>query len=262
MTKTLLFTLLAALPFVMFAQGPKPIITDTIWVKGIPVVLVKVEAGTFQMGGTNEQSVAAKRDEKPEHSVTLGDYYIAQTEVTQELWQTIMDNNPSSMKGSNRPVHNVSWYDCMEFIETLNTVSGRKFRLPTEAEWEYAARGGNRSKGFRFAGSNNVEKVAWNAESAGIELYYVMQRQPNELGIFDMSGNVWEWCNDVYAPYSNKAQTNPKGPEYGDDRVLRGGSWQSSRTDCRVSSRKNAIPYDRQETYGLRLAVDISEFRN
>lgn len=254
-----LFTLLFALPLFIFAQGPKPIDIDTFWVRGIPVVLIKVEGGTFQMGATNEQSVAANRDEKPAHSITLSDYYLAQIEVTQELWQTIMDKNPSTLKGSNRPVHNVSWYDCMDFLEELNAVSGKNFRLPTEAEWEYAARGGNRSKNFKFAGSNNVEKVAWNSESASPELYYVKQRQPNELYLFDMCGNVYEWCSDIYGQYSDKAQRNPKGAEAGENRVLRGGSWQTPRAKCRVSARHNAIPYDRREDYGLRLAIDVDD---
>ena len=257
MKKIRLFALLAAIPFVLYAQGPKPIVNDTVWVKGIPIVLVKIDAGTFQMGATSEQSVAASRDEKPVHSVTLGSYMIMQTEVTQELWQTIMDNNPSSLKGSNRPVHNVSWYDCMEFIEQLNVVSGRQFRLPTEAEWEYAARGAERSKKYKFSGSNNAEKVAWNAETVGgAELYYVQQKMPNELGIYDMSGNVWEWCSDIYGAYSDKAQTNPTGAEAGDNRVLRGGSWQTPRSKCRVSCRTNAIPYERREEYGLRLVLE------
>ena len=242
---------------VAFAQGPEPIKNDTVWVKGLPVVFVNVETGSFEMGGTAEQSVAAASDEKPSHVVTLRDYKIAQTEVTQELWQTVMDNNPSTIKGSNRPVHNVSWYDCMEFIETLNTVTGHTFRLPTEAEWEFAARGGNRSKGFRFAGSNNAEKVAWNAEMlGGAELYFVKQRQPNELGIFDMSGNAYEWCSDIYDKYSDKQQTDPLGADFGENRVLRGGSWLTPRTKCRVSARNNSLPYNRNIDFGFRLVLE------
>ena len=250
-----LISLLMALPIFAIAQGPKPIVTDTVWVKGVPLVFIKVEGGTFLMGATTEQSVAANKDEKPVHSVTLSDYYIAQTELTQEVWQSVMDNNPSNIKGSNRPVHNVSWYDCIEFIEQLNNVSGKKFRLPTEAEWEYAARGGNRTKGFKFAGSNNVEKVAWNAESASPELFFVKQRKANDLDIYDMSGNIYEWCSDFYDNYSEKEQTNPTGPDFGENRVLRGGSWKTSRNSCRVSARHNAIPYQRSEDYGLRLVL-------
>lgn len=256
MKKTAFFALLAFLPLLLCAQGPKPIITDTVWVKGIPIVLVKVEKGTFKMGATDEQSVAAQKDERPAHSVTIHTFFIAQTEVTQELWQTIMDNNPSMVVGSNRPVHNVSWYDCQEFLLQLNAVSGKKFRLATEAEWEYAARGGNRSKAFKFAGGNNVEKLAWNSESEGTELHFVRTKQPNELGLYDMSGNVMEWCNDLYGEYSSKAETDPRGAVYGERRVLRGGSWQTPRGNCRVSSRHCDIPYDRREDYGLRLVLD------
>lgn len=252
----ILFAMLFALPVFLLAQVPKPVETDTVWVSGVPMVFIKVEGGTFSMGATSEQSVAADSDEKPVHKVTLTGFYIAQTEVTQELWQKIMDNNPSTIKGNNRPVHNVSWYDCMDFIEALNAISGKKFRMPTEAEWEYAARGGNRSKGFKFAGGNNAEKFAWNAESSGTELYFVKTKQPNELGLYDMGGNAYEWCGDLYGAYSDKAQNNPQGMDIGESRVLRGGSWQTPRNDCRVSNRHSCIPYDRREDYGLRLAVD------
>ncbi len=257
MKNILLCVFFNILAVAVYAQGPEPVKTDTVWVKGLPVVFVKVESGTFEMGGTAEQSVAAASDEKPVHTVTLDAYKIAQTEVTQELWQTVMDNNPSTIKGSNRPVHNVSWYNCMEFIETLNALTGRTFRLPTEAEWEFAARGGNRSKGFRFAGSNNAEKVAWNAETlGGAELYFVNQRQPNELGIFDMSGNAYEWCSDVYGKYTDKQQSNPMGADFGENRVLRGGSWLAPRTKCRVSARNNSLPYNRNTDFGFRLVLE------
>ena len=256
MKKIRLFALLATIPFVLHAQGPKPIVNDTVWVKGIPIVLVKIDAGTFQMGATSEQSVAANRDEKPVHSVTLGSYMIMQTEVTQELWQTIMDNNPSSLKGSNRPVHNVSWYDCMEFIEMLNTVSGRQFRLPTEAEWEYAARGGNKSNHYIYSGSNIVDDVAWYKENS-LFSFPVGLLLPNELGIYDMSGNLYEWCQDWYGKYNDADQMNPIGPSKGAARVVRGGRWGHYANRCRVSCRSKSKPNHKNSFNGFRIALDV-----
>ena len=165
--------------------------------------MIYVEGGTFMMGA-NEEDSEASDDERPVHKVTLSSYSIGETAVTQALWEAIMGNNPSHFKGANRPVEKVSWDDCQVFIRKLNEKTNRKFRLPTEAEWEFAARGGNKGKNYKYAGSNIIDNVAWYHENSGNETHPVAQKQPNELGIYDMSGNVWEWCQDRYGKYSNK----------------------------------------------------------
>ena len=225
-------------------------------VKGVSFKMVKVAGGTFQMGATSEQGSDACKDEKPVHSVTLSDYYIGQTEVTQELWEAVMGSNPSYFKGDNqRPVEKVSWDDCQEFIEKLNRLTGKNFRLPTEAEWEYAARGGNKSRGYKYSGSNNPDAVAWYDDNSGNKTHPVAQKQSNELGLYDMSGNVWEWCYDRYGDYSSNSQTNPTGSSTGSYRVLRGGSWLISASRVRVSYRFSHTPDNRSFYSGLRLAL-------
>ena len=219
--------------------------------------MVFVEGGTFTMGGTEEQGEDAEYREKNTHSVTLSDYYIGKYEVTQTQWESIMGSNPSgnwNTNSNNNPVDNVSWDDIQEFITKLNAQTGKRFRLPTEAEWEYAARGGNQSKGYKYSGSNNVGDVAWYADNSGNKTHPVGQKSPNELGIYDMSGNVWEWCQDWYGDYSSESQTNPTGPSSGFLRVLRGGSWFNGARNCRVSNRYDIGPDIRNNTYGFRLA--------
>ena len=203
--------------------------TITIRVKkGISIDMVRVEAGTFTMGATPEMKDPYE-DEKPTHRVTLtNDYYMGKYEVTQALWQTVMGNNPSNFKGDNLPVEKVSWDDCQEFISKLNRITGKTFRLPTEAEWEYAARGGNKSRGYQYSGSNNLLDVAWFRDNSGSKTHAVGTKQPNELGIYDMSGNVCEWCHDWYGAYSSSSQVNPTGANSGSYRVIRGGSWYFS----------------------------------
>ena len=163
-------------------------------VNGVSFEMVRVEGGTFHMGATSEQKDEAWDREKPVHSVTLSSYYIGKTEVTQALWQAVMGSNPSNFKGSNLPVECVCWNDCQEFIQKLNSLTGRNFRLPTEAEWEFACRGGNNSRGYKYSGSNNLGSVAWYDDNSGGQTHPVATKAPNELGIYDMSGNVWEWC--------------------------------------------------------------------
>ena len=155
--------------------------------------MVYVQGGTFMMGATSEQGSDAYDNEKPAHQVTLSSFSIGRYEVTQEEWQAVMGSNPSWFKGPKRPVENVSWDDCQAFIKKLNEMTGKQFRLPTEAEWEFASRGGIKSQGYKYSGSNNLNSVAWYADNSGNTTHDVGQESPNELGIYDMSGNVWEW---------------------------------------------------------------------
>lgn len=224
-------------------------------VNGVSFKMVPVEGGTFTMGATSEQGSAADSDESPTHSVTLSSYYIGQTEVTQELWQAVMGSNPSNSKGSKKPVEEVSWNDCQTFITKLNSLTGKKFSLPTEAQWEYAARGGNKSKGYKYSGSNTIGDVAWYDGNSNRQTHTVGTNTPNELGIYDMSGNVVEWCQDWYDDYSSSAQTNPTGPSSGPFRVRRGGSWYTYARTCRVSIRKFSSPDNRHDDLGLRLVL-------
>ena len=220
-------------------------------VNGVSFTMIAVKGGTFQMGSDDGYEW-----EKPVHQVTLSDYYIGETEVTQELWSAVMGSNPSYYTGNmQRPVEMVSWIDCQTFISKLNQLTGETFRLPTEAQWEYAARGGNKSKGYIYSGSNEIDEVAWYWDNSYMALTHpVKTKAPNELGIYDMSGNVWEWCSDWYGDYSSAAQTDPTGPATGSSRVDRGGSWNFNATNCRVAFRYNAAPTGSGNSLGLRLA--------
>ena len=219
--------------------------------------MVKVEGGTFTMGATSEQGSASWDDEKPAHQVTISDYMIAKTEVTQELWEAIMGSNPSRYESEDFPVEQVSWDDCQKFILKLNGLTGLNFRLPTEAEWEYAARGGNKSKGYEYSGSNDISCVAWYKGNASLKTHAVATMSPNELGLYDISGNVFEWCSDWYDSYNSNSQINPKGPLSGYYRVFRGGGMSSLPGNCRVSFRSYGNP-DRSSNYlGLRLALSV-----
>ncbi len=226
----------------------------TFTANGVSFTMVAVQGGTFTMGATSEQGSNAYDNEKPAHSVTLSSYHIGQTEVTQALWQAVMGSNPSRFEGSNRPVECVSWDDCQEFLSRLNRITGKRFRLPTEAEWEFAARGGNLSKGYKYSGSNNINDVAWYKYNDSTT-HPVAIKQPNELGIYDMSGNVWEWCSDWYGAYSSSPQTNATGPSSGSGRVSRGGSWHCNAGSCRVASRHKRSLFNRSRDLGLRLAL-------
>ena len=225
---------------------------ETFTVEGVSFRMVRVEGGTFLMGSKDSK---AESDEKPMHLVTLSTYSIGETEVTQELWQAVMGSNPSYFKGAKRPVEKVSWEDCQQFIQKLNQLTGKRFRLPTEAEWEYAARGGNKSKGYKYAGGNDIGSVAWYSGNSGNATHDVATKQANELGLYDMSGNVYEWCQDWYGKYTRGAQTNPTGPQGGSIRVYRGGSWGSSAGDCRSSYRFGNAPSYIGGFLGLRLAL-------
>ena len=227
---------------------------ETFTVNGVSFNMVRVDGGTFTMGATSEQDSDAAKDEKPAHQVTLSTYSIGETEVTQALWKAVMGNKPSKFKGDNLPVELVSWDDCQTFISKLNTATGKRFRLPTEAEWEYAARGGSKSRGYKYSGSNTIGDVAWYGSNSGSKTHNVKTKQPNELGLYDMSGNVWEWCQDWYGSYRSRSKTNPTGPSSGSDRVYRGGSWIGLARNCRSSYRSGDMPSGRISYLGLRLA--------
>lgn len=223
--------------------------------KGIAIELMKVEAGSFTMGATSAKE-KPDDNEKPAHEVSLSrNYYIGKYEVTQEVWKAVMGSNPSKFKGTNLPVEMVSWKDCLKFIAKLNRMTGLQFRLPTEAEWEYAARGGNKSKGYQYSGSDNLEEVAWYDENSGKRTHQVGTKKANELGIYDMSGNVMEWCQDWFGFYVGSLRKDPSGPYTGTFRINRGGCWYSYPWYCRSSSRNKQSPDDSYFNLGLRLAL-------
>jgi len=216
--------------------------------------MVYVEGGTFQMG-----SNAGSNDEKPVHRVSISSFYIGKYEVTQKQWREVMGTNPSRFSGcDNCSVERVSWNDIQEFIRKLNEKTRMNYRLPTEAEWEYAARGGNKSRGYKYSGSNTVGDVAWYYENSGKKTHAVGLRQSNELGIYDMSGNVYEWCSDWYSDiyYKTTPVDNPKGSYTGEYKVLRGGSWSSNEHFCRSANRDVFFPDYSNYYNGFRLAQD------
>ena len=233
--------------------------TRTFTANGVSFTMIYVEPGTFQMGSTTGDS-----DEKPVHSVTISKgYYIGETEVTQALWKAVTGNSPT-MSGSswsttyglgdNYPAYYISYEDVQSFITKLNSLTGAQFRMPTEAEWEFAARGGNKSKGYEYSGSNTVGDVAWYYNNSGSKTHAVKTKAANELGIYDMSGNVWEWCSDWYGSYSSSSVTDPTGPASGWDRVSRGGSWSYYAALCRSANRNSYTPSARSGNLGVRLA--------
>lgn len=217
--------------------------------------MVHVQGGTFTMGRTSSKAYWCDDSDQPAHQVTVGSFYICKYEVTQKLWKAFMGNNPSWTKADNMPVEWVNWVTAQKFISKLNAFSGKKFRLPTEAEWEYAARGGNRSHNYLYSGSDDINAVAWWKDNSGDKLHPVGTKRPNELGLYDMTGNVYEWCSDWQAPYQSGAQTNPKGPQTGDWRVMRGGNQSSSESESGVMTRSQCMP-DIATCCGLRLVCD------
>jgi formylglycine-generating enzyme required for sulfatase activity len=220
------------------------------------VGMVFVQGGTFVMGCTSEQS-NCRPYESPVHNVTLSSFYIGKYEVTQAEWEAVMGYNPSSSSyGPNYPVERVSWSDAQAFITALNTATGLNYRLPTEAEWEYAARGGAQSEGYRHSGSDNIGDVAWYGGNSGYTTHLVGSKQPNELGIYDMNGNVEEWCSDLYYNYTGEDQTNPTGPESGgDNRMIRGGSMYNDETICRITFRSWTNYFNFGDDIGFRLVL-------
>ena len=215
---------------------------------------VTVDGGTYTMGSPD--SIGS--DDEVQHTAYVSTFQIQTTEVTQELYELVMFANPSENKAwKDMPVTNVSWNDCEEFIKKLNEITGKAYRLPTEAEWEYAARGGSKSQGYIYAGGITIDELGWYEGNSGKTVHVVAEKKPNELGLFDMSGNVWEWCSDWYGPYrlDSKGSDNPKGPDNGQDRVLRGGSWNRNANYCRTAHRNRTGPDYRGNNNGFRLVL-------
>ncbi len=225
-------------------------------VNGVKFNMIRVEAGEFVMGAADNQEHEADTDEFPTHRVRLSEFFMGETEVTQELWETVLGENPSDFTDKeNLPVENVSWLDCKRFISRLKELTGKNFRLPTEAEWEYAARGGNKSKGYKYAGSNEVSEVAWYMGNSGDRTHPVGEKLANELGLYDMSGNVCEWCSDWYGEYTALEQTDPQGVPMGEERVMRGYSYDVPAPAMRTSARDCEAPDWKYNNIGLRLVL-------
>lgn len=232
-------------------QSKIAVANDILSRMGLEYPMVYVDGGLFLMGSDSEDSC---KDERPSHIVFLDGYWIGKYEVTQDLWEAVMGGNPSEniIDGDRKPVEHVSWHDCQLFIDKLNSLTGLEFKLPTEAQWEFAARGGDRSKGHRYSGSNSIDDVAWYGEYATSD---VGTKSPNELGIYDMSGNVYEWCNDWFDYYGRRPEVNPVGPSERYCRIFRGGSigWEDEYQT--VSRRGYAYPRYESRRLGLRLCL-------
>jgi sulfatase modifying factor 1 len=218
--------------------------------------MIAVAGGSFTMGGSIHEH------EKPRHNVTLSSFSMAKTETTVAQWRAYcnatgqaMPETPSWGWTDKAPIVNVSWEDVVAYCEWLSDKTGKTYRLPTEAEWEYAARGGNKSNGYEYAGSNAINEVGWNDDNSGMQTKPCGLKRPNELGLYDMTGNVWEWCQDWYGSYGGNEQTNPSGAKTGSNRVLRGGSWYNATSNRRVAYRSFSKPGDRSTAYGFRVVV-------
>lgn len=231
--------------------------TDTLF--GVPLEMVYVEGGTFTMGGIpGRDGDKIYGDEKPAHIVSLSSYYISRYPIKQELWEAVMGDNPSEFQDAANPVNNVNWTDAVDFCIKINLVSGQNYWLPAEAQWEYAARGGNRSRGTLYSGSDILSLVGCYHLS---ESCATGQYKPNELGIYDMSGGVWEWCSDWFGEFSADSVSNPQGPEYGFFKILKGGSWCSEALGCRISHRTGGLTYEKSPSVGFRVVMRFPERR-
>ncbi len=230
-------------------------------VNGVEFDMQRVEGGVFVMGGTREQHRENIASDLPAHTVSLDAYYIASTEVTQALWQAVMYEwyVSDEWHTPNHPITDVNWYDCQNFVKRLDSITGMPFRLPTEAEWEFAARGGNKSKGFRYAGGNVVDSVSWGLNNAGFRTHSVGCRKANELGLHDMTGNVSEWCSDWYGRYYLGTEPNPKGAMEGTLKVVRGGSFDNCEDNSYLSRREYYNPDQAMNYCGLRLALTLPD---
>ncbi|MCR4681218.1 MAG: formylglycine-generating enzyme family protein [Bacteroidales bacterium] len=258
------FTLALFLGFLTLVQAQVPEI-DMVFVKG----------GNYLMGCTTEQNQDCQVDEKPTHAIQLSDYYISKYEVTQKLWREVMGNNTSKVLGDSLPVTGISWYEARDFTIKLSKMTGQKYRLPTEAEWEYAARGGNQSRHYKFSGSDDIAEVAWFKKNSDNNLHPVGLLKPNELGLYDMSGNVYEWCLDTYTLYENATETfsfigdgqvatkaivNPIVDDLSSDvKVCRGGCITSFSDVCRVSARSKYTKIQQPTNVGLRLVQEVTK---
>ncbi len=224
-----------------------------------PVIeMVYVEGGTFTMGSNDAKGVANHYEAtRPEHEVEVSSFFMGRYEVTQALWTALMGENPSNFRGSEQlPVENITWTQAQEFCMLLSQMTGRRFRLPTEAEWEFAARGG---KDYAFAGCerNGLDSCAWYCVNSEGRTHEVGRLRPNALGLYDMSGNVAEWCGDWMGVYSEARQSNPRGPQAGDSRIVRGGHYYSTSSSCAVFDRGWYVPTGKTEYYGLRLVMEV-----
>ena len=256
---SLFFGLLFVLQTALWAQDTLPA-PSSYRVNKVSFNMVRVEKGDFWMGAQHKDTAEfnydrySQTDELPVHHVTMReDYYIGQTEVTQKLWKSVMGYNPSKKKCPKRPVTNVDYYEVQEFLRRLDSITGMQFRLPTEEEWEYAARGGKYSRGYVYSGSNEVDRVAWhNGNTSAVKK--VKKRASNELGIYDMSGNVWEWCDTKYRFFDKErnASLGKDGQMY----VIRGGAWELPKTSCRVAWRGKRLPDLKNSFGGFRLCLD------
>lgn len=258
MKRTITMIVLLVAVVSLAAQNSK-----TYTVNGVSFKMILVQGGSFTMGCTSEQGSDCFSDEKPSHSVTLSDFWMGETEVTQALWKAVMGNNPSGFTGDNLPVESVSWDDCQNFIKKLNSQlsgvipSDWRFALPTEAQWEYAARGGKNKSYYKYAGSNSVGDVAWYPDNSNSKTHTVKSKKPNALGLYDMSGNVFEWCADWSSAsyYGVSAVGDPKGPSSGTNRVVRGGSYYNESAWCRVSRRGSKSADARHNNFGFRIVL-------
>ena len=230
---------------------------DTLKPGLFDMAMIQVEGGLFVMGNREGQD-----DERPMHEVVLKGFFISKFEVTQEQWRLVMGKNPSEFKACLKcPVENVSWNDIQAFIKKLNAKTGKSYRLPTEAEWEYAAKGGSNNNVYKYAGSNEINLVAWYYENAKNKTHPAGSREPNALGVYDMTGNVWEWCSDWYDKnyYQQSKKNNPQGPMNGDYRVLRGGSWNSEGSNCRLTDRSFFGQNSRMNDIGFRVVYSMEQ---
>ena len=263
---TLLYIVLCLGGLASLCAKPKSSIPDSLQVlhfevNGVPFDMQRVEGGVFVMGGTYEQHRESISTDLPTHTVALNTYYIGTTEVTQALWKAVMPewNFLDDFYTPSHPMAYISWYDCQEFIRRLDSITGLPVRLPTESEWEFAARGGNRSLGYRFAGSNIIDSVSWYLNNAGFRQHQVASRWSNELALYDMTGNVREWCSDWYGRYHLGTEPNPKGPESGEWKVVRGGSYDNCEANLYLSRREYLNPNEATNYCGLRLALTLPD---
>ena len=259
-------TALLLLLLLPLAAKKRPHVPDSlqtlhIEVNGVPIHLQRVEGGSFVMGATSDQYDPDTYTDKPAHLVFLSPYYIATTEVTNRLWRAVMSEREMlDLSGyPEHPVSFVSWFETQEFFKRLDSITGMPFRLPTEAEWEYAARGGEKSNHYRFAGGDEPDSVGWLYTVAGQWTHPVARKHPNELGLYDMTGNVAEWCQDLYGPYQLTTAPDPCGADTGSFRIVRGGSYDEARANCHLSVRRWYEPETTAGYIGFRVALSLPD---